>query len=207
MQLRLTTGLSSEAYVSERAWRRATLDQCPLHPGGGCGIQKHGTYPRKSPPGARVARWYCRLGQVTISLLPDCLASQVSGGLQEIESAARAAEDGKSIEAVAGSLRPDIELPGAVRWLRRRIEYTRSALVVARGLSPDVLAGAMPTLREVSEALGVEDGILVRLRAELGARLSCVAAPVGFAARSRPRSTIRDGPQQRAGAVHEGGAP
>lgn len=203
VQLRFATGLSSEAYVSEQGWKRATLDRCPLHPAGGCGFRRHGTYARKMPTGTRIARWYCRLGQTTFSLIPDCLASQVSGGLEEIEAAVRSAAKASSLEA-ATELRPDIELPGALRWLRRRIEYVRSALVVARGLAPDVLAGSMPVLREVSAALRIERCVLVRLRAELVDHLASIAAPLGFSRRSSRRERARDGPQQSMGPVPKG---
>lgn len=203
MQLRFATELSSEAYVTEAAWEFATIERCPLHPSGGCGVHKHGSYPRKKPAGARIARWYCRVGQTTFSLIPDCLASQVSGDLEAIESAARSAEEGRSLEAVAEALRPDIELPGALRWLRRRIEYVRSALVVARGLSPDLLAGSMPTLRAVRARLGVSCGVLMRLRAELADFLGSIAAPLGFGTRLRRQPKSRDGPQQSVGPARE----
>ena len=199
VQLRFATGLSSEEYVRQRGWLRATLDRCPIHPEGGCGFAKHGTYERKYPAGARIARWYCRLGQTTIGLIPDCLASQVSGSLDDIEDAARAAEQGPSVETVAEASRPDIELPGAVRWLRRRVRYVRAALTVARGLSLDSLAGSMPTLREVGAALGVRRGVLVRLRAELADRLQAIVPPLGFAPRSSMRPRARDGPNNRRG--------
>lgn len=199
VQLRFATGLSSEEYVSESAWESATLIRCPVHPEGGCGYQRHGTYERKEPRGTRIARWYCRAGQTTISLIPDCLASHLSGDLDQIEVAVRASEAGSSIEAVAEVLRPEIELPGAIRWLRRRLEYVRSALATARGLEPHVLAGSMPTLREVGAALGLEGGVLVRLRVELAACLGSFASPVGFRARSRGRPKSRDGPQQSMG--------
>lgn len=199
MQLRFATGLTSEAYVTEAAWEFATLDRCPLHPAGGCGMHRHGTYPRKTPVGARIARWYCKVGQTTFSLIPDCLASRVPGDLDAIESAAWSAEGGRSLEAVAEALRPDIELPGALRWLRRRIEYVRSALVVARGLSLVVLGESMPTLRDVRARLGVAGGVLVRLRVELADHLGSMAAPLGFVTRSRGRPKSRDGPNNRRG--------
>lgn len=201
VQLRFEAGLSSEDYVSEQGWRRATLDRCPLHPKGGCGFRRHGTYERKVPAGARIARWYCRLGQTTFSLLPDGLAARLSGGLDEIESAVRFSAEAPSLEAAAAELRPDIELPGALRWLRRRLEYVRSALAVCRGLAPEVLAGSMPALGEVSAALRVKRGVLVRLRAELAVHLGSISMPLGFAPRSRRRDRARDGPQHSMGPV------
>jgi hypothetical protein len=141
------------------------------------------------------------LGRTTFSLIPDCLAAQVSGSLEAIERAVRSAAAAPSLEAAASELRPDIELPGALRWLRRRLEWVRSALVVARGLAPDALAGSMPVLGEVSAALRVERAVLVRLRGALEDHLAAMSMPVGFAPRPRRRDRARDGPQQSMGPV------
>jgi hypothetical protein len=67
--------------LRKQGWLSATLPRCPLHPQGGCGFARHGTYERVSPPGTRVARWYCPEGHCTFSLLPDCLAARLSGTL------------------------------------------------------------------------------------------------------------------------------
>ena len=53
---------------------------------------RHGTYPRLSPPGARIARWRCRQGHCTFSLLPDCLAARLPGDLAEVEAVVGAVE-------------------------------------------------------------------------------------------------------------------
>ena len=52
VQLRHETPLTSEAYLAERAWEKATLPRCPRHPAGGCGFARHGTYPRLRKVGA-----------------------------------------------------------------------------------------------------------------------------------------------------------
>ena len=39
-----------------------------MHPQGGCGFARHGSYERVDPPGTRIARWYCRVGHQTFSL-------------------------------------------------------------------------------------------------------------------------------------------
>ena len=57
MQLRFSSDLTDEEYISQQAWRNASLKRCPLHPKGGCGFARHGTYERLSPPGTRIARW------------------------------------------------------------------------------------------------------------------------------------------------------
>jgi hypothetical protein len=118
VQLRHQTALTSEDYVRQEYWRQASLDCCPLHPRGGCGFARHGTYPRVEPPGTQISRWYCPTGHTTFSLLPDCLASQLSGSLDEVEQVVAIVEAkvaaGESIEKAAEEIRPDIELPGAV---------------------------------------------------------------------------------------------
>ena len=70
MQLRYRTGLTGEQYVTAQAWRSATLPRCPNHPGGDCALARHGTYQHKTPPGTKIAHWYCRRSHTTFSLLP-----------------------------------------------------------------------------------------------------------------------------------------
>ena len=76
VQLRFETGLTGADYVTREAWREARLSRCPLHPRGGCGFARHGTYERKTPAGTLIARWYCPQG-----LLPDHLAARFPGTL------------------------------------------------------------------------------------------------------------------------------
>ena len=180
MQLRFPTGLSGEDYVKRQAWREATLKRCPLHPSGGCGFARHGTYERVHPPGARVARWYCRKAPQTFSLLPDCLAARLPGTLLEVESVVRAVEQARSLEAAADRLRPDIDLPGAVRWTRRRGRAVHRALSVLRGVVPQSFAAVPATLSAFGEALGVEP-VLAALRATAAEYLQVLPAPLGFA--------------------------
>lgn len=49
------------------------------------GFARHTAYERKSLTGAFIARGYCRLGHVTVSLLPDFLASRLPSTLVEVE--------------------------------------------------------------------------------------------------------------------------
>ena len=86
MQLRFDTNFPVEQYIQRKAWRDAELDQCPLHPEGGCKFARHGTYSRKSPDGVKIARWYCPDGGTTFSKLPDCLSSRLPGTLIEVET-------------------------------------------------------------------------------------------------------------------------
>ena len=179
VQLRYQTGLTSEEYVSRQAWRKASLPRCPNHPRGGCSFARHGTYPRKTPAGTWIARWYCPQSHTTFSLLPDCLAARLPGSLDELERVVALAEQAPSLEAAANTLRLDIELPGALRWLRRRIRRVQRCLVIVIGLLPEPLAGCATTITALRACLGQEPA-LVWLRTLVADQLAQLPAPVGF---------------------------
>ena len=85
-------------------------------------FSRHTAYARVEPAGMLIARWYCEEGHTTFSLLPDCLALRLSSTLAAVEEVALAVERrAGSMEALAAELRPDIEMQGAVRWVRRRV--------------------------------------------------------------------------------------
>ena len=199
MQLRFECDLTGAEYVSQEAWRDANLVRCPLHPNGGCGFARHGTYERISPPGTLIARWYCPQGHRTFSLLPDCLAARLSGTLAEVEAVVRDVEQATSLEAACAGLRLDIELPGALRWISRRVHAVHASLNVLKGLLPDLLATCTPTLTAFCEHLGVAR-VLLGLRRIAAVFLHRLPAPLGFL----PRRTAGDGDdgslQHRAGA-------
>ena len=198
MQVRFAIDLTSEEYVSQRAWQKASLDQCPRHPEGGCGMHRHGTYERVEPPGTRIARWYCRRSQTTFGLLPDCLASHLSGPLAEVEATVDAASRGSSLESTSETFRPDIELPGAVRWIRRRIRIVRELFTTLIGLMPTAFASCQPTLASLRAALGT-DNVLVTLREVAAEYLAHLPVPVGFAHRVAGVYGLRKRSQQRMG--------
>ena len=177
--LRFDTGLTSEDYVSREAWRKASLPYCPNHRQGGCSLSRHGTYERKTPPGTRIARWYCRESHTTFNLLPDCLAARLPGTLQTLEQAVVVAEQAPSLETAAAVLRPGIELPGALRWLRRRRRYVQHTLIVVIGLLPELLGGCAPTITAVRSRLG-QDAVLTHLRGRAASYLPALSAPLGF---------------------------
>ena len=180
VQLRYETGLTGEEYVRAEAWRDARLDRCPNHPHGGYSLAGHGTYARKTPCGAKIARWYCPESHTTISLLPDCLAARLPGTLDELEAVAAAAEGARSLEAAANNLRRDaIELPGAIHWVRRRLRLVHNVLARIIGLIPDRLAGCAATMVAVRERLK-SDSALMKLRGLVSAQLRAVPAPLGF---------------------------
>ena len=186
MQLRFATGLSGEDYVRTEAWRDASLDRCPNHPHGGCSLGPNGTYARKSPRGARVARWYCPESHTTFGLLPDCLAARLPGTLDDLEAVVVAAEEAGSLEEAANAVRrPEdddaIELPGAMRWVRRRMRLIHDIVSRVIGLIPDRLAGCAATMVAVRERLG-GDGALMKLRELVSAQLRTLPSPLGFQA-------------------------
>jgi hypothetical protein len=201
VQLWFDTGLAGEQYVTRELWRQARLERCPLHPRGGCGFARHGTYERKSPAGTYIARWYCRLGHQTFSLLPDHLAARFPGTLAEIERVVAAAERASSVQACADALRPDpVSLPSAMRWVRRRLARVHALLPIAVAMVPQHLQGCAPTIEAFHERLvaapaagsatpavrgWAPSSALVRLRDLLSVHLAALATPVGLRYRCR----------------------
>ena len=184
MQLRFATSLTSAEYVTQRAWRDASLDGCPAHPEGDCGFKRNGTYERAEPPGARVSRWYCALAHTTFSLLPDCLAAKLPGSLHEVEQVLAAVEQAPSLEAAADKLRPDILLPGALRWVRRRLALVKAALATLISLCPALVGGCEPTLSSMRAHLHSEP-LLPVLRWLGEAYLPTLPPPLGFGPRAQ----------------------
>lgn len=186
--IRHPTTVTSEQYLIEEAWLAATLEQCPLHPEGGCGLSRHGSYRRVRPAGVRVARFLCPTARVTISLLPDFLASGLTGTLAEVEAAVESAETAASQEAALEQVRPAaaveaVTLLAGLRWLRRRLLAVRAALVGAVTLVPSLM-GCEPTLAALRKRLGVTE-VLVALRGIAAAHLPAMSSPLGFRARAR----------------------
>jgi transposase-like protein len=186
VQLRHECSLADEAYVARKAWRDASLAACPRHPRGGCGLVRHGTYPRRMPTGMRIARYYCPTAHETFSLLPDCLASHFPGALDPIEQVVATVETARSVEAAADILRPDITLASAVRWIRRRVLPIRLALLTVVTLLPDRFAGDA-RLAAVRVALATPSA-LVALRTHAASHLVTLPTPLGF----HPRVVRRD---------------
>ena len=179
MQIRYITNLTVNEYIEKKEWEQAKLDHCPFHPEGGCGFASHGTYPRKIPEYCLVARWYCPMAHQTISLLPDFFSSRFPGTLDEVEQVVNIAENHKSQEMAAESLRPGITLPSALRWLRRRIKYVKEALTVIVGL---LLPGCSPDLAWFRHKYAT-DRVLVQLRTIAESHLWSLPPIVGFGPR------------------------
>jgi len=181
--------IADDGYVAGRAWERAKLDACPFHPEGGCGLTGLGSYPRVSPPGMRVPRFWCPKQGKSISLLPGFLAAQVTGTLDELEAVIVAVEEAPTFAAAVEEVRPGdvedaVDLPGAQRWVRRRVRWVTAFLRVVITLVPTRLAGVPPTLSAVRNHLGTTRA-LVALRELVSRHLHAVAAPLGFAHRAR----------------------
>jgi hypothetical protein len=92
---------------------------------------------------------------------------RLPGSLDEVEQVVAIVEAkvaaGESIEKAAEKIRPDIVLPGAVRWVRRRLGYVRMALLALVTLLPGQL-GNEPRLGDVRKALGTEHALRCRHR-------------------------------------------
>ena len=180
MQLRYETGLTGEQYVRAQAWRDATLERCPNHPHGGCSFARHGTYARKRPRGTLIARWYCPESHTTFSLLPDCLAARFPGELDEVEAVVAHAEQAPSLAAAANALRRDaVELPGAMRWVWRRVRLVHHVLSLVIGLLPELLTRCVAEVGAVRTRLGTESA-LRELRTLAAEPLPVLPAPLGF---------------------------
>lgn len=187
MQISWKVPVADDRYVADRAWERAELYACPMHPEGGCGLQRLGTYGRVSPAGTRVARWWCPVARKSISLLPSFLAARLSGTLDEVEAVVSAVEREGGVTAALETVHPAdadsaIGQQGALRSMRRRVHAVRAALLAIITLMPERFAGTMATLEGLRMALST-DRVLVTLR-ELAARhIPALPAPLGFAAR------------------------
>ena len=180
MQLRYETGLTGEQYVKAEAWRAASLERCPNHPHGGCSFARHGTYARKTPRGAQIARWYCRDSHTTFSLLPDCLAARLPGELDTLEAVVAHAEQAPSLAAAADELRRDtVELPGAMRWVERRVRLVHHVLTIVIGLLPEPLARCIAEMGAVRTRLETETALRA-LRTLVTEQLPALPAPLGF---------------------------
>ena len=130
---------------------------------------------------------------MTFSLLPDCLAARLPGTLREAEEAVAAAEAAPSLAAAANAVRADaVHLPGAMRWLRRRVRYVHRVLHIVRGMRPDLLLGCAAGVIGARARLQTDIALVV-LRGELAGQLPRLPMPLGF---------CRHGPGGHGGAWH-----
>ena len=203
VQIIFKTDLSAEKYVSTTAWVDAKLEVCPKHPDGGCGYHRNGTYRRQAPRGIKgdfkVARYYCRKSQTTFSLLPQFMAAQTPGTLDEIENVAAARASDASFDAVEQQVRPEytIDRSASQHWMKRRCEWVEGFLKTFCTLLPDFFPDLTGTdqfqIRKVRQVMGT-DSVLVALRLHGSAHLQLLNAPVGLRCRSRPVESKSDPP-------------
>lgn len=197
MQLRHGTALTFEGYVTGAQWEAARLSSCPVCSGP---VTSHGTYPRKLPKLAYVARFRCVPCRMTIGLLPDFYASRVPGLLDELEAVVLAAEAAPSMEALADEVRPAdedgaVSLTSALRWVRRRVVSVHRLLATVLCLLPERFELCTPTVTSFREYLGTAS-VLVALREICARSLHALAAPLGLlAAPARGDVVFRRHPQ------------
>jgi hypothetical protein len=110
---------------------------------------------------------------MTFSLLPDFLAARLPGSLAVIDRIVGIAASARSMEAAADAVRgPEICLPGAVRWLRRRVVAVRRSVAAVKVMAPRLTRPGLP-MSDVPA--------LVMLRRALSPQLlHCIPAPLGF---------------------------
>ena len=198
MQLRFATNISVEQYIEQEAWKDAELNQCPLHPEGGCKIARHGTYSRKFPDGVKIARWYCPDGRTTFGLLQDCLSSRLPGTLIEVETVINQIESSPSQETAADNIRPDIGLPGILRWMRHRLFLIRASLILLIDLLPLLSNNSQVNLSSLRSVLGVEF-VLPHLRELAASHLDILPPPLGFGPRPQKKYRGKSRFQQQTG--------
>jgi hypothetical protein len=117
-------------------------------------------------------------------LLPDCFASIFPGSLIEIEGVVIIVEDSTSLEKAAYKARSDqvedaVEIQGAIRWTRRRINLIRATLAVLIVLMPKIFSGCKAEIKSFRKALNV-DFALPALRVTAADYLNYLPPPVGF---------------------------
>ena len=196
VQMRFATGLTDEDYVSQQGWQAVQAPRCPWCQPGTCELAPHGFYPRVKPRGAWIRRFICRPLGRTVSCLPDCFAAWVKGTLEEVEEPLRVAVMGMTQTAAAEQARPpgECSLESAQRWLRRRQQWVRVALVTVKGLYPERFEGVQPSLAEFGRQLGSKT-VLRKLREVAQAQLGNLSAPLGF--RRMSSAEVGNGPREQ----------
>lgn len=136
---------------------------------------------------------------MTFSLLPDCLAVRLAGTLQAIEDAVASAEAAPSLTRAADALRCDaVHLPGAMRWLVRRVRAVHGNLAAVRGLWPERFLKCAAEVGAFRERLRTE-AVLVGLRGRCERHLSQLAPPLGFCPDSPVTGSAPGARQHRTG--------
>lgn len=108
-------------------------------------------------------------------------------------------ESAPSQEAAADELRLDIELPGALRWIRHRLSPIHAALTVLKGAMPDRFICCEPTITSFRLHLDT-DSVLLSLREIAEDLLPCLPPPLGFRPHSLSTGERKSIRQQETGA-------
>jgi hypothetical protein len=145
----------------------------------------------------RVARWYCPKAQMTFSLLPDCMCARMGGSLDEAERVVSLSESMGVEEAAMGLRVDEVELPGALRWLRRRRVGVHAALLALITALPGQL-GSVSEIEVVRSVLDVQR-VLVALREIGAAHLQALPTPLGFDRWAAARAKRGNGIQHETG--------
>lgn len=104
-----------------------------------------------------------------------------------------------SLEAAYQVLSLGIELPGALRWMSRRVQAVHASLHLLKGLLPEHFATCPTTLTAFAQQLGIGEA-LGALRAIGAAVLQRLPAPLGFLPRRQPGDGCGRARQHRVGA-------
>lgn len=134
---------------------------------------------------------------MTFSLLPDCMCARMGGTLDETEEVVALSER-IGVEKAAMELRVvEVELPGALRWLRRRRLGVHAALLALITALPGQL-GTVAEIEAMRLALA-KQRLLVALREIGAAHLQSMPAPLGFGRRVAARAERGNRPQHETG--------
>jgi len=181
VQLIHQTTLSSEDYIYNKEWQKASLDYCPHSNQSTCRVHRHGSYARNNPKDLRIARFYCPTCQMTFSMLPSFMSARTPGTLQDLEDAALAMEECDTLSAAQERIRPGYACSkdGQRRWFDRRVRWVQLALVMACSLFPDTYANT-PMRLGAFRAQGATTTFLMTLRESAPNRLQSMSHPVGL---------------------------
>ena len=102
------------------------------------------------------------------------------------------AEQAPSLAAAGDTLRRDaVELPGAMRWVERRVRLVHHVLSIVIGLLPEQLARCTAEMGAVRTGLQTETALRA-LRTLVAEQLPVLPAPLGFQPhRLSPRNRLR----------------